>query len=111
MNREECLNQAKECVTKDRQNTYGSPENNFKRIAKLWDAYLDLPYKITAVDVAVMLALLKVARIGSGNSHADNWVDLAGYAACGCELQTMQEQVKNCDNPWLDKLVMQKVGE
>jgi hypothetical protein len=91
MNREECLNQAKECVTKDRQNTYGSPENNFKRIANLWDAYLDLPYKVTAVDVAVMLALLKVARISSGNVHEDNWIDGCGYFACGCELQTRGE--------------------
>jgi hypothetical protein len=87
MNREECLNSAKECVTKDRQNTYGSPEDNFRRIANLWNSYLDCNM-IKAVDVSVMLALLKVARIGSGNSHADNWVDLAGYAACGCELQT-----------------------
>lgn len=87
MNREECLNAAKDCVTKDRQNTYGSPEDNFLRIADLWNAYLGCEM-IEAVDVAVMMVLLKVARIGSGNSHADNWVDLAGYAACGCELQT-----------------------
>jgi len=90
MNREECLNNAMECVTKDRQNTYGSPEDNFKRIANLWNAYLDIPncHQIGADDVAAMLALLKIARIASGNSHSDNWVDLAGYAACGCELQT-----------------------
>ena len=87
MNREECLNSAKECVTKDRQNTYGSPEDNFKRIAKLWNSYLN-EVVVNEVDVAVMLALLKVARIGSGNAHPDNWIDLAGYAACGCELQT-----------------------
>lgn len=92
MNREQCLDIAKECVTRDRQNTYGPPENNFNRIAKLWDAYLDLPYKITAVDVAVMLALLKVARIAYGVQHGvqheDNFIDGCGYFACACELQT-----------------------
>lgn len=34
-----------------------------------------------------MLALLKIARIASGNAKKDNWVDLAGYAACGGELE------------------------
>jgi ribosomal protein L20 len=92
MNREECLNQAKECVTKDRQNTYGSPENNFGRIANLWNAYLNIPYQITSVDVAVMMALLKVARIAhgvqNGVQHEDNFIDGCGYFACACELQT-----------------------
>jgi hypothetical protein len=33
-----------------------------------------------------MLALLKIARIaGSGGTHKDSWLDLAGYAACGWE--------------------------
>jgi hypothetical protein len=92
MNREECLNQAKECVTKDRQNTYGSPEDNFGRIANLWNAYLNIPYQITSVDVAVMMALLKVARIAhgvqNGVQHEDNFIDGCGYFACACELAT-----------------------
>jgi predicted membrane channel-forming protein YqfA (hemolysin III family) len=37
---------------------------------------------------AAMLALLKIARIASGHAKADNWVDLAGYAACGGEIET-----------------------
>jgi hypothetical protein len=35
-----------------------------------------------------MLALLKVARIRSNPKHADNWIDIAGYAACGGEIAT-----------------------
>lgn len=35
-----------------------------------------------------MLAMLKIARIASGNAKEDNWVDLAGYAACGGEIET-----------------------
>ena len=39
-------------------------------------------------DAAALLALLKIARIATGHGKSDNWVDLAGYAACGGELQS-----------------------
>ena len=42
---------------------------------------------INPVDVAAMLALLKIARIASGHAKEDNWIDLAGYAACGGEIE------------------------
>lgn len=45
-----------------------------------------LGMEITAEDVAVMMALLKIARIGTGTATDDSWVDLAGYAACGGEI-------------------------
>ena len=35
MTRKECLNDAIDAVCKDRENTYGSPEDNFKLIADL----------------------------------------------------------------------------
>lgn len=34
-----------------------------------------------------MMCLFKIARIATGHGKADNWVDLAGYAACGGELE------------------------
>lgn len=43
---------------------------------------------IVPEDVAALLALLKIARIATGHGKSDNWVDLAGYAACGGELQS-----------------------
>ena len=58
----------------------------------LWTHYLGpdrLQVGISPVDVAAMLALLKIARIASGHGKSDNWVDLAGYAACGGEIQAM----------------------
>ena len=95
MTREEILNTAKECVCGGREEDYGSPEDNFKTIADLWGTYLkraciskDGTVCILPEDVAVMLALVKIGRIASGNSKADNWVDLAGYAACGGEIET-----------------------
>jgi len=85
MTRSEILATAAKYVTKDRAATHGDAESNFHRIAELWSAYLGTD-DITSIDVAVMLALLKVARIRSNPTHADNWIDMAGYAACGGEI-------------------------
>ena len=86
MTREEILDAAKQCVCGNREQDYGSPEDNFKRIADLWGDYSGYPF--TPQDVAAMLALLKIARIASGHAKADNWIDLAGYAACGGEIES-----------------------
>lgn len=86
MTRKEILETAAKCVCGDREQDYGSPEDNFSRIADLWNAYIG-GSMFKATDVAVMLALLKIARIGSGHAKQDNWVDLAGYAACGGEIE------------------------
>ena len=90
MNRTEILKKANECVMGDREQDYGSPESNFELIANLWSAYLD--FDITAVDVAMMMSLLKVARVKSGRTHEDNFIDLAGYAACAGEIATNEEE-------------------
>ena len=86
MTRSELLRLAEEIVNGDRQRDYSSPEQNFERIAAFWNIYLGIA-DITAKDVAAMLALLKIARIASGHAKSDNWVDLAGYAACGGEIE------------------------
>ena len=91
MNREEVLEMAKKCVCGDREDDYGTPENNFTTIAALWTNYLNSEFKsfnflLGPGDVAAMMILLKVSRIASGNGKNDNWVDIAGYAACGGEL-------------------------
>ncbi len=92
MKRKETLDNAIRCVCGQREKEYGKPEDTFEIIAELWRPYVmarhdaDVPF--TAMDVAAMLALLKVGRIANGREHEDNWVDLAGYAACGCEIQT-----------------------
>lgn len=39
-------------------------------------------------DVAMMMALLKIARIRTGTATNDSYVDLAGYAACGAEINS-----------------------
>lgn len=85
MNRKEVLDKAAECVLQDRSKRWGEPEDTFSVVAAFWSIYLD-----TAIEphqVAVMLALMKMARIKfNASHHSDSWVDLAGYAACGAEL-------------------------
>lgn len=83
--REYILEKAKECVTGKRVQDYGSPEDNFRLISDLWSEYMQVC--ITPLDVAMMMALLKIARIKAGKgTGADSFVDLAGYAACGGEI-------------------------
>ena len=84
MTRSECLEKAARCVLKDRQDQYGEPENCFGMIAGMWTAYLGV--FLTAFDVSMMMALLKIARAKANPHHGDSLVDLAGYAACGAEL-------------------------
>lgn len=86
MNRAEILATATQYVTKDRAATHGDAERNFETIARYWTTHLGV--KVTGADVAVMMVLLKVARIKSNPANADNWVDGCGYLACGGELAT-----------------------
>ena len=83
MTREECLDAAAKAVLTDRAREYGHPEDSFGLIAALWSRYTER--EISSADVAVMMILLKIARIEGNPRHADSWVDIAGYAACGAE--------------------------
>ena len=95
MTRDEVLKSAQRCVCADREGQYGSPEDSFKRIAALWNAYLgNMAVPIRPRDVAAMMALLKIARISRGIKD-DNWIDLAGYAACGGELDDKEQKTAN----------------
>lgn len=96
MNRSELLTAAQDAVA-HRPRSYGSPERNFTRIARHWNVYLTGKYGagraplLEAVDVAAMMALMKIARLEETPDHIDSWVDLAGYAACGAECATVIE--------------------
>lgn len=93
--REEILQEAIKCVTKDRNATHGEPEDNFATIAQLWNTYLtakwnqalrehgSVQHLVTSKDVAVLNILQKVARIATTPNVVDHWVDAAGYAGCG----------------------------
>lgn len=93
--REIILEEARGCVCGAREPDYGGPEDNFRTIANLWSVYTG--YEFNADDVAVMMVLLKTARIAGGSRSMDNWIDIAGYAACGAEVmdrRIRQEQAE-----------------
>lgn len=103
MNREEMLKECQEIVTKHRQSSYGTPEDNFGCIADLWSVYLQhlkVDVQLKGLDVANMMILLKIARLLNDPTKEDNWIDIAGYAACGCEVAT-----KNKPNPNIREVI------
>lgn len=85
------LNAAAETVG-GRGKSYGRPEDNFGRIATHWQQFFinskGIDVKITPGDVAILFALMKIARLEYDPKHVDSWTDLAGYAACGAEIET-----------------------
>lgn len=100
--RSEILNEAKRIVNGERNEQYGSPEDNFAVIAGMWTAYIKgacpaaeaADIAVTAADVAAMMILLKVARsCTSGEVKLDTWIDIAGYAACGGAIEGIGEGV------------------
>lgn len=90
--RQQILESAMVQVTGKREIDYGTPENNFETIAKLWSIYLDGDISISARDVAIMMALLKIARIKGKNATEDSFIDLAGYAACAGEIENSMKE-------------------
>ena len=90
MNRKEVLDKAAEACLHSRAAQYSPPEDSFLSISKLWNTWYVIrkPGEFNPVDVAMMLAMVKQARLAHNPTHEDSWVDLAGYAACGAEVAT-----------------------
>ena len=78
------LDAARQAVTVDRAATHGDIEDSFAKLAAVWSVLLGVP--VSAEQAALILATLKIVRAWGNPGHADNWVDLAGYAACGGEI-------------------------
>lgn len=91
--RAEILDGASKAVNGTRDVAYGQPEDNFGRIANLINAHLknrfgDEANVVTAGDVAILGIQFKLGRLGGNMSHMDSWMDVAGYAACGAEVES-----------------------
>lgn len=70
---------AADIIDNDREETYGDPGVNIRRIAALWSAYLGVP--VSGEDVCWMMAMHKASRAKHKPSHLDNEVDAIGYIA------------------------------
>jgi hypothetical protein len=89
--REEVLTAAMQTLA-DRDDTRGAPGDTLDRIAAMWTAYLrdhsmQIDTDLDAKDVALMMAMLKIARAQAGRPDSDNYVDAIGYLALAAELE------------------------
>ena len=93
--REAVLDDARVAVCQDRNAEYGEPVDNFGRWAGACNA---LGYQgpggrpLKPHDLAVIMGLGKLSRSVQSPDKADTWVGLAGYAAVGYELVTLEDQ-------------------
>jgi hypothetical protein len=75
-------------VCGERNDSYGAPSDDFGTQAAMISAYLTrsngYPVVVTASDIAALMICVKLGR-QSHAAKADNWLDIAGYAACGAE--------------------------
>lgn len=92
--RAQVLQEAERLITGDRNVTYGSPIENFTNIGEMWTTRLRHKLKdgeeILPSDVADLMVLVKIAR-NIANPKRDNYVDGAGYFACGYECLEEEE--------------------
>ncbi len=105
------LREAIVLINGDRNNDYGDPVDDFSTTAELWETYLSRTIEargsldLKAHDVAVMMMLLKIARISWTPTKMDHWVDIAGYDGCGWDCVQRQD-----DDSWDDGLLQDSSG-
>ena len=81
--RTEILEAAAALTNGDRERDYGTPAENFGRIAAGWSVILSK--SVTAEQVALCMTWLKIARLVNG-PHEDSYVDAAAYMALAGEV-------------------------
>jgi hypothetical protein len=78
------LVEADDLINGARQKAYDHPKDNFLRTANLWNALLVDKLvddaRITEEEVALLMILVKMARLQASPDHRDSLVDIAGYA-------------------------------
>lgn len=95
------LDEAKSLICGDRNSQYGPPSQDFERTAGMMNALfghmLQEGKAFKSRDVAWIMMMVKASR----SQHApkrDNYVDAAGYAACGWECETETQKKGNKEN-------------
>lgn len=97
--RKEIFDAATKATTEDRNKSYGEPDEDFQRIARIATAIgfrfhsgTGLARELVGSDVSLFMMALKLSRLSWNPTHKDSWIDTAGYAACGFETATFQEE-------------------
>jgi hypothetical protein len=86
--RDETLDKAKALINGERARDYGDAFAMHGRVAESWNWWLKekINAEITADDVAMMMVLLKMARLRHNRLHEDSYCDMIGYAALAGEI-------------------------
>lgn len=84
MKRDKLLDEAKNLVNGPRAVDYGDAYENHERVAQLWSTILGQDVSVSQVYQCLMA--LKLARLIVSPTHTDSWVDIAGYASLGGEI-------------------------
>ena len=85
------LERAANLVAGDRAEAYGDCVILNRRIARLFNAYLDGKTEVSPYDISVFLILVKIARMRHRPS-TDSHIDIAGYTSI---CQTIFEEEEN----------------
>lgn len=80
---EDIFKEAEKLLSQDRQDIYGDASANFARIGLMWTAITGT--LITAKNVALMMAALKIYRASVNSDHKDSFVDAAAYIAIAAQ--------------------------
>lgn len=88
--RAKLLHGAVDAITRDRNNTYGPPTQDFTRAAAMLNAmgFQYGEYGIESIEphhIAMIMIALKLSRLVWSPENEDSWMDIAGYAGCGWE--------------------------
>jgi len=119
MKAEDMLRKAAELVGGNRHDQHGERTQNHENIARMWNAYLrakvrgsDL-YELGAADVAIMSALLKIARTASGKHNIDDYMDGAAYLALAGDMAERAGDVNKAYDhlPTIEDLVKEAQAE
>lgn len=85
------LTEASALLNGDRHDQYGDARVTHERIAAMWNAIVPQGRRITASDVALMMIAVKSIRASKNPKHRDSWVDIAGYAEIGSQLNDVEQ--------------------
>jgi len=89
MKSRDLLKETIKVITGPRAKDYGDKYNNHVNISELWSSYLG--YKISPHDVAICMALVKIARLKHRRTK-DCYIDIAGYAAIASEIESKKSK-------------------
>lgn len=73
------LDEARDIVYGDREETHGEPSKNLAAIASMWTPIFGVD--VTPEQVCLAMIALKVARAVNNPRHHDHWTDIVGYVA------------------------------